>query len=68
MIRDEPHSAASIITPMMLFPLTVRSSLRTWTVDWNRLASFTNSAAGRACIPSGFTILAERSITARTIR
>src|SRR6266550_5315552 len=66
MLRNEPHSAASIMTPMMLFPFTARSSLRTSTADLKRLASFTNSAAGRACIPSGFTILASRSITATT--
>src|SRR5882672_235756 len=64
MVSDDPHSAASIITPMMLFPFTARSSLRTSTADLKRLASFTNSAAGRACIPSGLTILASRSITA----
>src|SRR5882672_9266281 len=68
MVSDDPHSAASIITPMMLFPFTARSSLRTSTADLKRLASFTNSAAGRACMPSGFTILASRSITAITIR
>src|SRR6266850_1541348 len=66
MVSDDPHSAASIITPMMLFPFTARSSLRTSTADLKRLASFTNSAAGRACMPSGFTILASRSITAIT--
>src|SRR6266481_2377925 len=64
MVRNDPHSAASIITPMILFPFTARSSLRTSTADLKRLASFTNSAAGRACIPSGLTILASRSITA----
>src|SRR5207247_1099404 len=61
---DDPHSAASIITPMMLLPFTARSSLRTSTADLKRLASFTNSAAGRACTPRGFTILASRSIPA----
>src|SRR2546428_368387 len=64
MMSDEPHSAASIITPRMLLPFTARSSLRTSTADLKRLATLTNSAAGRACIPSGLTILASRSITA----
>src|SRR3989454_7312033 len=64
MMSDEPHSAASIITPMMLLPFTARSSLRTSTAALNRFATFTNSAAGRACIPSGLTIFAARSITA----
>jgi hypothetical protein len=46
-----PHSAASIITPMMLLTLTSTSSLATHTSASNRFASFTNSAAGLACNP-----------------
>src|SRR6266571_340987 len=64
MTSDDPHSAASIMTPMMLFPFTVRSSFLTSTAHLKRLASLTNSAAGRACMPSGLTIFASRSITA----
>src|SRR5207247_753367 len=56
MDSEEPHSAASIITPMMLLPFTVSSSLRSSTADWNRFATLTSSAAGRACSPSGFTL------------
>src|SRR5207249_1498628 len=47
MMSDEPHSAASIITPRMLLPFTARSSLRTSTADLKRLATLTNSAAGQ---------------------
>jgi len=61
---DDPHSAASIITPMMLLPVTARSSLRTSTADLKRLASFRTPPPGAQCMPSGFTILASRSITA----
>ena len=61
-----PHSAASIITPMMLFPLTARPSFTSSMCDWKLDASLTSRAAGRACIPSGLTIVAWRSITART--
>src|SRR2546430_6474066 len=60
---DEPHSAASIITPMMLLPFTVRSSLRSSTPHLKRPAVFTSSAAGRACVPSGVTILASLPVT-----
>src|SRR5512143_3853676 len=64
MFMDEPRSAESIITPMMLLPLTLSPSLLTWIALLNRLAVFTNSAAGRACSPSGFTMRASRSISA----
>src|SRR6266550_7616396 len=61
MKSEDPHSAARVITPRMLFALTATSSLRTSTAALNRLATFTSSAAGRACIPRGLTILAARS-------
>src|SRR2546428_546489 len=48
MFRDEPHSAASIITPRMLLPFTARSSLRTSTFALKRLPTLTHSAAGGA--------------------
>src|SRR5437899_1492582 len=65
---DDPHSAASVIMPRMLFPFTTAPSLCTSTVDLNLLATLTNSAPGRTCIPSGFTIWASRSITAISTR
>src|SRR5579883_386392 len=50
-VMVDPHSAASISTPMMLFPFTSRSS-RTITMSLaNRAAVLTISAAGRACRP-----------------
>src|SRR5947207_2394711 len=56
-----PNSAASIITPMMLFALTSRSSRMMVTLLLNFPAVFTISAAGRACIPSLLTIFTSRS-------
>src|SRR5687767_2508375 len=51
MVSVAPNSAASIITPMMLFPFTSRSS-RTMVISLLNLAAvFTTSAAGRACRP-----------------
>src|SRR6185436_12706897 len=44
-----PSSAASIITPMMLLPLTSRSSRLTSTCELNFAAVLTNSAQSRAC-------------------
>ena len=38
--------------------------LRAAIKDVKRVATLTNSAAGRTCMPSGFTIRASRSITA----
>ena len=52
----DPCSAASIITPMMLLPFTSRSSFTIVISLWNFAASFTISAAGRACKPFLFTI------------
>ena len=43
-----PHSAASIITPMMLLPFTSRSSRTMVMSALNFAAAFTISAAGRA--------------------
>src|SRR5690606_41094861 len=60
-VRVEPHSAASIITPMMLFPLTSRSS-RTMVISlWNLEAVLTISAAGRAWRPFLLVIWTDRS-------
>src|SRR5690606_4780715 len=53
----EPHSAASIIMPMILLPLTSISSFDTRTSAVKRFASLTNSAAGRACRPCLFTMV-----------
>src|SRR5579859_5844193 len=61
---DEPHSAASVIIPRILLPFTTAPSLWTSTLDLNLFATFTNSAPGRTCMPSGFTIWASRSIIA----
>ena len=43
-----PHSAASIMTPMMLFPFTSMSSREIVMSALNFEAAFTISAAGRA--------------------
>src|ERR1700682_1955385 len=56
-----PHSAASIITPMMLFAFTSRSSRTMVMLLLNFPAAFTISAAGRACMPSLLMIFASRS-------
>src|SRR3982751_2201643 len=56
-----PNSAASIITPMMLFALTSRSSRMMVMLLLNLPAVFTISAAGRAWIPSLLTIFTSRS-------
>src|SRR6266513_1667114 len=61
---DEPHSAASVIMPRMLLPFTTAPSLWTSTADLNLFATLTNSAPGRTCMPSGFTMGASRSIMA----
>src|SRR5687768_5011440 len=62
MVSVAPNSAASIITPMMLFPFTSRSS-RTMVISLlNFAAVFTTSAAGRACRPFLFTICTDRSV------
>jgi hypothetical protein len=58
-----PHSAASIMTPMMLLPFTSMPSLHNSMSDANVLASRTICAAGRAWSPSWFTMVACRSIT-----
>ena len=58
-----PHSAASIMTPMMLLPLTGTPSLTSSTSLTKVLASFTSCAAGRACSPRELITLASRSIT-----
>ena len=53
----EPWPAASIIKPMMLFPLISSPSFATQISQRCRLAIRTNIAAGRACRPSRFTIV-----------
>jgi len=63
MVIVQPHSAASIITPMMLLPLIVMSSLVTEMSAVNSPATFTNWAAGRAWSPKELTISTCRSIT-----
>ena len=69
---DVPRAAASSRRPMMLFPSTSRPRASTRTCDSKRTARWTNRAAARACIPSSFTMVTERSvissgtITART--
>src|SRR5690606_4766956 len=57
----EPWAAASIISPMMLFPLISSSSFSTQTSQANRLASLTNFAAGRAWSPSSFGIVSSQT-------
>ena len=60
-VIDDPHSAASMSTPMMLLPFTSRSS-RTITMSLaNFAAVFTISAAGRAWRPFLFTMVTVRS-------
>ena len=59
-----PRAAASIMSPMMLLPLTCSSSFSTKTSDLNRLVTRTIMAAGRAWMPilfctrSSFTCVA----------
>src|SRR5829696_646645 len=52
MVMELPHSAANIITPMMLLPFTPTPSLQISISAVNELASRTIRAAGRACSPS----------------
>src|SRR5581483_5668979 len=59
-----PMPAASIITPMMLLPLTSRPSRRMRMSDLKRDAVVTSFAAARACRPSLLTMVTERSINA----
>ena len=56
-----PHSAASIMTPMMLLPFTSMSSRQIVISLRNFAASLTISAAGRACRPFLFRIWTVRS-------
>src|SRR5918994_1345221 len=65
MVIELPHSAASIITPMMLLPFTPTPSLQISMSELKVLASRTMRAAGRAWRPSRLTIVASRSITGR---
>ena len=58
-----PHSAASIITPMMLLALTIMSSFTSSICEWKLLASRTSCAVGRACKPRELTTFTLRSIT-----
>src|SRR5690606_21150710 len=60
-VNSAPHSAASIMTPMMLLPFTSMSSLRSQISERKRLAALTNSAAGRACNPCLLTMRTVRS-------
>src|SRR6516162_990487 len=52
MVNLLPGPAASIIKPIMLFPLTFSPSFSTKMSQAKRLAVLTNMAAGRAWIPS----------------
>jgi len=58
--------AASISTPMMLFPLTSIPSFRTWISEANPFARRTNCAAARACRPSRFRTSNSRSTLTAT--
>src|SRR5258708_25645313 len=54
MRRFDPSPAASIINPMIDFPSTSWSPLRTFTFDLNLFVVCTNNAAGRAWSPKRF--------------
>src|SRR2546423_5711830 len=58
---EEPHSAASIMTPMMLLPFTSMPSFTSVISLWNFDEIFTISAAGRAWSPFLLTICTVRS-------
>ena len=63
MVISLPHSAASIMTPMMLLPLTSMPSFESSISAEKVLARRTIRAAGRAWSPSWLTMVAWRSIT-----